>query len=316
MRAVTVAEYAATPSLVELPIPEPGPGEILIKLQAIGVNPMDWLLASGAIKPMPAQFPMVLGTDGAGVVEQLGEGASKFAVGERLFGQFLVGPIGSTGTYAEYVAVTEDALLAPVPSELDETVAAALPTAGMTGLKLVDLVEPLADRRVLIVGAGGGVGSFATQFAASAGGKVIANVRADDAERARGYGAVETIDHTDVALPDWLLQTHPDGIDALIDLVDDAPAFDALTRFVKPGGTAITTQFVADEEALRDGGITAVNFRILRQMSRELLARVAQAVASERIASPPIRQITLEEAAASLDPTRPRQSGGKTVITL
>jgi NADPH:quinone reductase len=161
-----------------MPTPEPGPGQVLIRPRAAGVNPMDRALASGAWKPMPATFPMVLGADGAGVVEQLGPGASsRVSVGDDLFGRLLIAPLGSAGTYAEYVAVTEDALLARVPGGLDDVVAAALPTAGGAGLALVDLLEPLADKTVLIVGAGGGVGSFATQFAANAGASVIANVR-------------------------------------------------------------------------------------------------------------------------------------------
>src|SRR6201981_1792211 len=178
-----------------MPTPQPGAGQVLIRLHAAGMNPMDRALASGAWKPMPATFPMVLGADGAGVVEQLGEGASGFSVGDHLFGQLLIAPLGSAGTYAEYVAVSEGAPLARVPGRLDDVVAAALPTAGGAGLALVDLLEPLAYKSVLIVGAGGGVGSFATQFAANAGGNVIANVRARDAERMRAYGRAETTDH-------------------------------------------------------------------------------------------------------------------------
>ena len=119
------------------------------------------------------------------------------------------------------MAVTEDAPLARVPSGLDDVVAAALPTAGGTGLALVDLLEPLADKTVLIVGAGGGVGSFATQFAANAGGNVIANVRA--ARCASGCVLTarprRSITQT-VALPDAVRRAHPDGIDALLDLVE------------------------------------------------------------------------------------------------
>jgi NADPH2:quinone reductase len=204
--------------------------------------------------------------------------------------------------------------LARVPNGLDDVVAAALPTVGGTGLALVDLIEPLADKTVLIVGAGGGVGSFATQFAANAGGNVIANVRARDAERMRVYGATETIDHTAVALPDAVRQAHPDGIDVLFDLVDDAAGFAALASLVRPGGTAVTTQYVADEDALRASGITAINFAL--QMSSELLQRVAEAVADGRIVAPPISRIPLEKAPAALDPTQARPASGKTVITL
>ena len=130
-------------AMAEIPMPEPGQGQVLLKLRAAGMNPMDRMLASGDWKPMPATFPMVLGADGAGVVEKLGEGTSRFSVGDDLFGQLLIAPLGSAGTYAEYVAVTEDAPLTRVPTGLDDVVAAALPTAGGAGLALVDLLEPL-----------------------------------------------------------------------------------------------------------------------------------------------------------------------------
>jgi NADPH:quinone reductase-like Zn-dependent oxidoreductase len=149
MRAITVTEYGAAPAVAEMPTPGSGPGQVLIKLRAAGMNPMDRTLASGDWKAMPATFPMVLGADGAGVVEQLGEGESRFSLGDDLFAQLFIAPLGSAGTYAEYVAVTEDAPLARVPSGLDDVVAAALPTAGGAGLALVDLLDPLAEKTVL-----------------------------------------------------------------------------------------------------------------------------------------------------------------------
>jgi NADPH:quinone reductase len=314
LRAITVTEYGATPAIAEMPTPEPAQGQVLLKLRAAGMNPMDRTLASGDWKPLPATFPMVLGADCAGVVEKLGGAASRFSVGDDLFGQLLIAPLGSAGTYAEYVAVTQDAPLARVPSGLDDAVAAALPTAGGAGLALVDLLEPLADKTVLIVGAGGGVGSFATQFAANDGGNVIANVRADDAERMRAYGATETIDHTEVSLADAVRRSHPDGIDALLDLVSGADGFAALASLVRPGGSAVTTQYVADEEALGATGITGINFAL--PASSELFERVAEAVADGRIVAPPITRISLDEVPAVLSSAQARPASGKTVITL
>jgi NADPH2:quinone reductase len=314
MRAVTVSEYGATPVVAEIATPQPAQAEVLIKLRAAGMNPMDRTLASGAWKPMPATFPMVLGADGAGVVEKVGEGTSRFSVGDDLFGQLLIPPLGSAGTYAEYVAVSEDAPLAQVPNGLDDLVAAALPTAGGAALLVVDLLGPLAGKTVLIVGASGGVGSFATQFAAAAGANVIATARASDAQRMREYGATETIDHTAVALPDAVRQAHPDGIDGLIDMVSDAAAFAELASLVRSGGTAVTTVYVADEDALRASGITGINFAM--QASSELFERVAQAVAAGRIVAPPITRISLEDAPAALNPGQARAASGKTVIAL
>jgi len=316
MRAVTVSEYGGTPVVGEIPTPEPGAGQVLLRMRAAGMNPMDATLASGAWRPAPATFPMVLGADGAGVVERAGEGARRFARGDELFGQMLVAPLGSAGTYAEYVAVTEEAPLARVPDGLDPVVAASLPTAGGAGLALVASLEPLSGKTVLIVGAGGGVGSFATQFAVNAGARVIANVRAAAAGRMRGYGATETIDHTEVSLPGALRRAHPDGIDVLIDLVSDADGFAALAALVRPGGTAVTTKYVADPGTLAATGVTGANFNFAEHVSGELLGQVADALVNGRIAAPPITRITLEQAPAALNPAQAGRADGKTVITL
>jgi len=314
MRAVTVSDYGGAPVVAEVPTPQPGPGQVLIKMRAAGMNPMDRKLAAGDWRPLPARFPMVLGADGEGVVEKVGDGATRFSRGDEVFGQLMIPPLGSAGTYAEYVAVTEDAPLARVPSGIDAVLAAALPTAGGAGLAIVESVEPLSGKTVLIVGAGGGVGSFATQFAANAGARVIANVRAASADRMRAYGATETIDHTDVSVADAVRLAHPGGIDVLIDLVSDADGFGELASLVRPGGTALTSQYVADLEALAAAGVTGINFAL--RESSELLERVADALARGRIVPPPITRIGLEEAPAALGEARTGHANGKTVITL
>src|ERR1700693_5805053 len=155
MRAVTVSEYGGATALTHMPDAQPGPGQVLIKIQAAGMNPMDRNLANGAMKATaPASFPFILGSDLAGVVEAVGEGAGKFASGDAVFGHLLISPLGSAGTYAEYVAVTEDAPLTRIPEGLEPTIAAALPTAGATALQIVESLEPLAGKTMLVVGAG------------------------------------------------------------------------------------------------------------------------------------------------------------------
>jgi NADPH:quinone reductase len=312
VRAVTVSYYGASPVVLQLPIPAASPGQIRIKLAAAGMNPMDASLASGDWTPAPATFPMVLGVDGAGTVDALGEGLTRFSVGERIFGQLLLAPIGSTGTYAEYVAVTAEAPLASVPEGLDLIVAAAIPTVGGTGLTLVESVEPLEDKTVLVVGAGGGVGSFATQFAVMAGARVIANVRAPADERVRAYGVAETIDHTTVPLAEAVRRAHPDGIDVLVDLASDAESFASLVR---PGGTAVSTRYVANTRALSASGVRGANF-VLRQ-TREVLERVAKDLIERRIVPPPMTHIALDEAPSAMASRSHRDDDViKTVIVL
>jgi NADPH:quinone reductase-like Zn-dependent oxidoreductase len=284
---------------------------VLIKVEAAGMNPMDRSMAAGAWKEqMPGSFPFVLGADLAGVVEAIGEGAGGFQPGEQVFGQLLIAPLGSAGTYAEYVAVTEDAALARLPEGLDPIVAAALPTAGVTALQIVESRGQLTGKTMLMVGAAGGVGSFAMQLAAQAGAHVIAVARADAADRMRIYGAVETVDHTTVSVPDAVQQTHPDGIDVLVDVASDADGFATLAALVRPGGTALTTRYFADTEALASRGVGGINFRV--DMSSEALERLADIVVSGTIVVPPITRIELEDVPAL---NGNAHADGKTVIT-
>jgi NADPH2:quinone reductase len=315
MRAVIVSEYGGSPHVEDVPMPEVQAGQVLIKVIAAGMNPMDRAIAAGGWESiMPATFPMILGADAAGTVEQTGEGADRFSVGDEVFGQLLLPPLGSTGTYAAYVAAPQGSPLARVPAGLDPAVAAAVPTVGMSGLAIAESLEPLSGKTVLIVGAGGGVGSFATQFAVAAGARVIANVREANDERMRSYGVTETVDHTAAPLPRQVEQAHPDGIDVLVDLANDAEAFAALAALVREGGTALTTRYVANPDDLEARGVTAVNFQV--PASPELLQRVADALASGRIVAPPITRISLAETPAVFAAENGAAPDGKTVIVL
>jgi len=259
----------------------------------------------------PARFPLVLGVDLAGIVEAVGEGAGRFAPGEEVFGQLLVAPWGSAGTYTERVAVSEDQPLARVPPGLDPVVAAALPTAGSAALEIVESLEPLSGKTAVLVGAAGGVGSFATQFAVNAGAHLVAVAGADAGDRLRSYGAAEVIDYTAGSVPDALRRAHPDGIDVLIDLASDADGFAALASLVRTGGTALKTrfQYAADIESLASRGVIGVNYEL--RASSGVLERVADAVASGRVVAPPIARIALGDVPGLNGKPRPE---GKTVI--
>jgi NADPH:quinone reductase-like Zn-dependent oxidoreductase len=313
MRAVTVSAYGQEPVVSEVPKPQPGPGQVLIKVHAAGMNPIDRLIPAGVWKElMPATFPLVLGSDLSGVVDAVGPGEAIFQPGDEVFGQLMVPPLGSTGTYAEYVAVAATAALALTPEQLDPVVAAALPTSGVTALEIVDTLSPLRGKIMLLIGAGGGVGSFLTQFAAQGGAEILASVRGSSAKRVRSYGAAETIDYTKTSVIDAVGRAHPDGIDLLVDLASDAPEFATLARLVRRGGSALTTRHVADVDALAATGIKGVNFR--EQVTADAMRRLADAVANRGIEPPPITRINLADVPAVL--RRPTgQADGKTVVT-
>lgn len=314
MRAVTVNHFGESPAVVDIPTPVAGPGQVLIKLAAASMNPMDAKLASGEWRPAPVKFPMILGVDGAGTVEAIGEGTTRFSPGEKVFGQLFVPPIGASGTYAEYVAVTAEAPLARVPDGVDFVLAASAPTAGGTGLSLIEQVEPLDGQVVLVIGASGGVGAFATQFAVHSGATVIADINASAAARMQSYGVAERVVRSETSVKEAVRRSHPDGIDLLIDLASDATAFASMANLVRPGGTAITTRYVADLDALQSVGVRGVNFA-LRQTT-ELLERVGRALAERAIIEPPITRIELEDVPGILQPQAHSHADGKTVIVL
>jgi len=314
MRAVTVSQFGQLPRVEEVATPVAGPGQVLIKLAAASVNPMDAKLASGEWRPAPVVFPMVLGVDGAGVVEAVGEGATRFFPGDRVFGQLFIPPIGSSGTYADFVAVTSDAPLAHVPQGLDLLLAAAAPTAGATGLSLIDLLEPAEGQVVLIVGAGGGVGTFATQFAVNAGASVIANVNAGAEDRVRAYGVEEVIVRSSAPVTEVVHTMYPDGVDVLIDLVGSASTFASTASLVRPGGTAVSTQYVADLEGLQAKGVRGLNFAL--QQSTELLERVADALVDHAVTEPPLTQVSLEDVPTIFESGARLAPDGKIVIVL
>ncbi len=314
MRAVTVSEYGGQPRVSDVPKPKAGPGQVLIKVLAAGMNPMDRAIAMGAWKErMPAKFPLVLGADVAGVIEEVGTDESRFHRGDKVFGQLLVPPLGSTGTYADYVAVAAEAPLAKIPASLDPTVAAALPTPGLTAYQLAKLVGVVRDKTVLVVGAAGAVGSFLTQVLTQAGARVIAVVRGSEADRVREYGALDTIDYTSQRVVDTVRRMRPNGIDALIDMANNGAEFAALAATVRRGGTAITTKYVADVDGLAKAGVTGINFQL--KPSAEELRSLADTVANERIVPPPISRVRLADAPAAWDQAGTGQSDGKTVLT-
>jgi NADPH:quinone reductase len=317
MRAVAVWNFGDEPGLTELADPEPGPGEVLVAIEAASVNPMDWKAAQGAFREvMDTEFPLVLGVDGAGRVEALGAGAARFAVGDLVHGQFWGDTMGR-GTFAERIAIAEWPLhgaLQLVPEGLELGLAAAVPTAGMTAEGSVAKTGCRPGQTLLILGAAGGVGVLATQLAARAGITVIATARGEARAWIKGFGAAETIDYTQrpVAVP--LAEAHPDGIDAVLDLVGDAAQVTDAAQHVRDGGTVISTAFGVTAELSSHNRITAANYQLDDKPAR--LERVTGALAAGQLIIPVQDEVTLAGAAAAIARRRRGGARGKTIIRI
>src|SRR4051812_695205 len=219
MKAVRFHEYGDSGVLryedVEQPVP--AAGEVRLRVAATSFNPVDDGIRGGYLQgPFPITLPHTPGIDVAGTVDALGEGVEHVAVGDAVIG-FL--PMVADGAAAEYVNAPAE-ILAPAPTGIPLTDAAALPTVGLTAWQaLFDDAGLAAGQRVLINGAGGTVGGYAVQLAKRAGAHVIATASPRSAERVRSAGADEVIDHTTTDVTAAV----PEPVDVLLNLAHITP---------------------------------------------------------------------------------------------
>ncbi|MGK5529612.1 NADP-dependent oxidoreductase [Streptomyces sp. URMC 129] len=238
----------------ETDVPDPGPGEVLVRVGAAAVNPGDAVIRSGRV-PGLLTPPFTLGTDVSGVVERVGPGVTAFAPGDEVYGML---PVGPRGAYAEFTAVAADAL-APKPPGLDHVRAAAVPLAALTAWQAVAvLADAGPGHRLLIHAAAGGVGHVAVQLARERGAHVVATARAAKHDFLRGLGADELIDYT---AADFRTATEP--VDTVLDLVGGAYGPRSLD-ILRPGGLLIgaaidpgTDEKEAERRGLRYTWVTA-----------------------------------------------------------
>jgi NADPH:quinone reductase len=259
MRAVAMTDFDSGVSLHDLPMPEPKSNELLVQVHASSVNGMDVGVARGYMKAMMTyEFPVVLGRDFAGVVARVGPGASRYRVGDEVIG-FVGGTTLHDGAWADYVLIPEGGYVAPKPTNLDFTTAAALPLAGAAALLSIDAVQPGDHERVLVVGAGGGVGSFAVQLAAERGALVIATAKPGDEQRLRQLGAAETIDYTTHDVLTTVRARYAQGVHVLIDTASQPDRFAELAGAVQDSGRVASTLGAANAERLAARNVAATN---------------------------------------------------------
>jgi NADPH:quinone reductase len=316
-KAIAVQNFGDEPGLMEVPDPEPGPGEVLVAIDTASINPMDLKAAQGAFRAeMETEFPLVLGVDGAGRVEALGPGAGRFAVGDLVHGQFWDDTVGR-GTFAERVAIAErpsHGAMELVPEGLKPGLAAAVPTAGMTAEGALAKIGCGSGQTLLILGATGGVGVLAIQLAVRAGITVIATARGEAGAWIRGFGASETIDYAERPVTAALADAHPDGIDAVLDLVGSTEQVTSAAQHVRDGGTVISTAFGVSGELSSQNRITAANYQLDDKPAR--LQHVTAALGAGQLVIPVQDEVMLADGAAAIARHRHGGARGKTLIRI
>ncbi|MEY9894441.1 NADPH2:quinone reductase [Catenulispora sp. MAP5-51] len=264
MKALVARDYGPLEDLVveEMPVPVPGPGQLLVRTEAAALNPADTALITGAMRDvLPVGHPFIPGVDTAGIVVAVGEGVTRFAVGDPVLAWNGI----PSGTLAEFAIVGDGPGTGHRPAALDPVRAAALPTATLTGAALLDAAEVKPGGTLLIVGASGGIGSFLVQMAVQAGVRVLATGRAEDEEYLRGLGAHEFIDYRDAAVAAQTRRLVPGGVDAVIDLALAGPALAGSAAAVRSGGLVVSPKGGPD---LFDGGVTGVYTGVTRPEGR------------------------------------------------
>ncbi len=231
MKAVRIHAYGDPKVLKyeEAPRPTPQDGEILLRVHAAGVNPVDWKIREGYLKDaFPAQFPLVLGFDVAGTVEAVGAGVTEFAPGDAVYADV------RSGGYAEYV-ISPAKVAARKPQALDFVQAASLPVAALTAWQaLFDHAHLEVGQTVLIHAASGGVGHLAVQFAKDKGAHVIATASARNHEFVKGLGADELIDYNTTKF-----ETVAHDVDVVLDTIG-GDTQERSWGVLKPGGILVS----------------------------------------------------------------------------
>ena len=257
MKAVRFHEYGEPDVLryEDAEQPAPGAGEVRLRVAASAFNPVDDGIRGGYLRDVfPVTLPHIPGIEVAGTIDELGDGVTDVQVGDHVIA-FL--PMTAAGAAAEY-AVAPAEILAPAPTAIPLSDAAALPMVGLTAWQaLFDDAGLAAGQRVLINGAGGAVGGYAVQLAKGAGAYVIATASPRSVARVRSAGADEVIDHTAADV------TVAEPVDVLLNLARIAPEqLAALVAVVRPGGVVVNTVPTIPTPADDERGVRAVGLLV------------------------------------------------------
>jgi len=297
VRAFTLADFEIPPGLRnDLPTPGAGPDQLLVRVHASSVNPADAAIAAGLLRGMAEyEFPVTLGRDFAGLVDEVGSDVTRYEAGDEVYGFLLhANPTVHGGSWADYLVVTERA---------DFATAGAAPLAALTALAALDALDLSDGDTVLVVGASGGVGSFFVQLAAAAGASVIAPGLPEDREYLRGLGAGEIVDrNADVASD--VRERHPEGVDALLDLVSPTPDASVL----KPNARLASPLGAAGEGPGRTN--------LMASPTAANLERLARLLNAGTLRVPVQHTYPLEQAGAALEALAGTHTQGKRAITI
>src|SRR6266404_6043915 len=306
MKAVVIHEYGNPEVLKyeDIPRSEPNDDQLLIRVIAAGVNPVDGMIRSGMLdKEGRRTFPIILGGDVAGVVEKVGSKITKFKAGDPVFAYV---SLDNSGGYAQYALVTEREA-APKPRSLIYVEAAAVPIVALTAWQaLIDTAKLKAGQTVLIHGGSGGVGSFAIQIAKAHGAKVIATASTANQQLLKQLGAGVAIDYT---------KQNFENIAKDVDVVLDSIGKDTLARsygVVKKGGIIVSLVARPDQSELDKRGIRGASLGV--EPNSDELAEIGKLIDEKKINVIVSQTFPLSEARKAQEQVATGHTRGKIVL--
>jgi NADPH:quinone reductase-like Zn-dependent oxidoreductase len=306
MKAIRIHEYGGPEVLKyeDAPRPQPAAGEVLIRVHAAGVNPVDRGVRSGFFKErLKYTLPMIPGWDVSGVVEAVGPGVSRLKVGDAVYSR---PDISRDGSYAEYMVVKESEV-ALKPKSIDHVTAAAVPLAALTAWQaLFDAAKLSAGQTILIHGAAGGVGCFAVQFAKLKGAHVIGTASQRNHEFLRSLGADEVIDYNTTKFEDVVHDA-----DAVLDTITGDTA-DRSYQVLKKGGIYVSILAPPSQEKAAAHGVRCAHTFVQPNVAQ--LDEIAKLIDSGKFKVVIEKVFPLAEAAAAQDLNSTRHTRGKIVL--
>ncbi|CAM5285796.1 NADP-dependent oxidoreductase [Streptomyces xanthochromogenes] len=297
MKAVRFSRFGGPEvlELVDLPDPQPGPGEVRIAVRAAGVNASDWKKRQGQMDP---ELPQTLGYEAAGVVDVLGEGVADVALGDRVFGF-----AGDGAAQAELAVLS---FYAPIPRTLDFPGAAALPAAIETATRALDQLGVASGGTLLVSGASGAIGSAAVQFAVARGARVIGTASAANHAYLRSLGA-EPVTYGD-GLVERVRGLAPEGVDLALDVAGSG----VLPDLVELAGRPERVVTIADFEGARKYGVVFSRGDSGRAL--HVLDEIGGLIESGRFTPPVVRTYPLAEVAEAQRAGEDGRVRGKIVL--
>jgi NADPH:quinone reductase-like Zn-dependent oxidoreductase len=313
MKSIQIKKYGSS-DVMEVnntaSVPSPPPGKILVNVKASGINPVDWKIREGYMQQMiQLQFPSTLGMDFSGIIKQIGENiASDFKQGDEIYGQASVLK-GGSGAFAELALADQDAI-AHKPKTLNHLEAAALPLVGVSAWQaLVENIGLSKDKKILIHGGAGGIGSIAIQLAKHLGAYVATTVSTNDKQFVQELGANQAIDYNTENFEDIL-----HDYDAVLDTVGGDIYKRSFKVLKKGSGIIVSMLEQPNSELMNQYGVKALF--LFSQVNRERLTKLAEWIDQNNIKVNVDKTFPLDEAANALDYQKDVHPRGKVVLTV